>query len=218
MTSAMAGPFAALVAGLVTSLHCAGMCGPIACSTCVRSNGEGSLSAAALYHGTRLISYGVLGLLAGWIGRAVSDVLLLGTARWLTWAFVVFFVVVATGLDKRMRIPLAGAWMAKCLGSHDTAPVRSAILGSLTPFIPCGPLYMIVAAAALSGSALTGAMVLVAFAAGTVPLMFALQSQYFRLGAKFSPLTLDRLRRVLAAVSVGLLLYRGSMDPTLLCR
>ncbi|MEI8310980.1 MAG: sulfite exporter TauE/SafE family protein [Verrucomicrobiota bacterium] len=218
MTSGVAGPLAALVAGLVTSLHCSGMCGPLACAACVKSNGAGSLTAAAFYHGSRIISYGVVGLLAGWIGRAVSDVLLLGTARWLTWAFVVFFVVVATGLDKRMRIPLAGAWMAKCLGSQDTAPVRATILGALTPFIPCGPLYMIVAAAALSGSALSGATVLVAFAAGTVPLMFALQSQYFRFGSRLSPLALDRVRRVLAAVSVGLLLYRGASDPTILCQ
>ena len=28
------GPMAALMAGLVTSLHCAGMCGPLACAAC----------------------------------------------------------------------------------------------------------------------------------------------------------------------------------------
>lgn len=218
MTPTMTGPLAALVAGLVTSLHCVGMCGPLACSTCVRSHGAGSLSASAFYHGARMISYGMLGLLAGWMGRAVSDILLLGTARWITWAFVGFFVVVATGLDKRLRIPLTGEWMAKCLGSQDSAPVRSAILGTLTPFIPCGPLYLIVAAAALSGSAFTGMLVLVAFCLGTIPLMFALQSQYFRLGKKLSPLALDRIRRVLAVVSVGVLLYRGSGDPSQLCR
>ena len=77
---------------------------------------------------------------------------------------------------------------------------------------------MIVAAAALSGSCLSGAAVLISFAAGTVPLMFTLQSQYFHFGSRFSPVALDRLRRVLAAVSVGLLLYRGASDPALLCQ
>ncbi len=218
MNPAITGPLAALVAGLVTSLHCSGMCGPLACAACVKSSGAGSLVAASVYHLSRILSYGVVGLLAGGIGRVVSDVLLGGTTRWLTWAFVVFFVLVATGLDKRMRIPMAGAWMAKCLGPSDTVIFRAAMLGALTPFIPCGPLYLIVAAAALSGSAISGAAVLVAFAAGTVPLMFALQSQYFRLGSRFTPVVLDRLRRALAAVSVGLLLYRGMGDPNLLCR
>jgi len=218
MNTLIAGPFAALVAGLVTSLHCAGMCGPLACAVCLKSNGAGSLPAAAAYHGFRIISYGVVGLLAGLIGRAVADVLLGGTGRWLTWAFVVFFVFVATGLDKRIRFPLAGNWMAKCLGGRDATPVRAAMLGALTPLIPCGPFYLIVAAAALSGSAVSGAWVMLAFAAGTVPLIFALQSQYFRIGARFSPGLLDRLRRALAVVSIGLLVYRGAADSCPLCQ
>jgi len=212
------GPVAALVAGLVTSLHCAGMCGPLACAACVRKNGSGSLAAAAAYHAFRIISYGIVGLLAGLIGRVVSDVLLGGTTRWVTWAFVVFFVLVATGLDKRMRFPPAGKWMAGCLGASDGVFVRAALLGTLTPFIPCGPLYLVVAAAALSGSALSGAAVLLAFAAGTVPLMFALQSQYFRMGSRWSPATLDIVRRALALVSIVLLVYRSTADPSLLCQ
>jgi len=218
MTAAAMGPAAALFAGLLTSLHCAGMCGPLACAACARSHGPGSLSAAASYHACRLLSYTVVGFLAGWIGRAVSDVLLGGTTRWLTWAFVVFFVLVATGLDKRLTLPLAGRWMSACLGMGDAAPLRAAILGTLTPFIPCGPLYLIVAAAALSGSAVSGGLVLLAFGAGTVPLMLALQSQLFRFGTRFSPLTLDRLRRGLAAASVALLVYRGMGNPAFLCR
>jgi len=213
-----AGPTAALVAGLVTSLHCAGMCGPLACAACVRSGGAGSLAAAFAYHGARIVSYSVIGLLAGLAGRAVSDVLLGGTTRWLTWAFVIFFILVATGLDRRLRLPVAGEWMAGILAPGDAVFVRAAALGALTPFIPCGPLYLIVAAAALSGSAASGAAVLAAFALGTVPLMLALQSQYFRFGARFSPAVLDRARRLLAAVSVGLLLYRGLGDPGTLCQ
>jgi len=218
MNPAVSGPVAALVAGLLTSLHCVGMCGPLACAACARPGGPGSLSAAAAYHACRLLSYTVVGFLAGLIGRAVSDALLGGTARWLTWAFVVFFVLVATGLDKRLTLPLAGRWMSACLGTGDAAPLRAAVLGLLTPFIPCGPLYLIVAAAALSGSAASGAIVLLAFGAGTVPLVFALQSQFFRVGARFSPLTLDRVRRALAAASVALLVYRGMGNPAFLCR
>ena len=60
---------AALVAGLATSLHCAGMCGPIACGlgTLAKSEGE-RLTAASLYHGTRLVSYGIIGAVCGALG------------------------------------------------------------------------------------------------------------------------------------------------------
>lgn len=210
------GPLAALLAGFLTSLHCAGMCGPLACAVCSKNNG--SPATAALYNASRVLSYSVVGFLAGWIGRAVSDVLLGGATRWLTWAFVVFFVIVATGLDKRMRIPLAGAWMGRCLGGSDAGLLRASLLGALSPFIPCGPLYLIFAAAAFSGSAAAGATILFAFALGTVPLMYALQSQYFRIGATFSPATLDIARRMLAAVSVALLVYRGTGDFPVICQ
>ena len=218
MAATIAGPLAALVAGLITSIHCAGMCGPLACAACTKSQGSGSAPAALVYHGTRILSYGVLGLLAGSIGRAVSDVLLGGGTRWLTWAFVAFFVIVATGLDKRLRIPVAGAWMANALGGQDAVFARAAMLGTLTPFIPCGPLYLMLAASALAGSAWAGAAVMAAFAVGTVPLILGIQSQLFRMGARISPVGLERLRRALAAASVAVLIYRGLGDPAVMCQ
>lgn len=152
------------------------------------------------------------------VGRAVSDVLLAGGTRWLTWAFVAFFVIVATGLDKRLRIPVAGAWMANALGGQDAVFARAALLGTLTPFIPCGPLYLMLAASALAGSAWAGAAVMAAFAVGTVPLILGIQSQFFRMGARISPVGLERLRRALAAVSVAVLIYRGLGDPAVMCQ
>jgi sulfite exporter TauE/SafE len=83
-------------------------------------------------------------------------------------------------------------------------------LGFFTPLLPCAPLYFVVAAAALSGSAWSGATVMAAFGLGTIPLILALQSQYFLLGSRWSPQTMDYLRRGLALVSVILILVRGA--------
>ena len=60
----------ALLAGLVTSVHCAGMCGPIACGigTLARSEKE-RLIAATVYHGARLFSYSLIGAVCGMIGK-----------------------------------------------------------------------------------------------------------------------------------------------------
>jgi len=217
MSAADTGFFAAFVAGLVTSVHCLGMCGPLACAVCVKSSGAGSLSATAAYHGLRVFSYGVAGFFAGLVGRAVADVLFGGAGRWLTWAFVVFFVLVATGLDKRVRVPPVGSWMGRCLRAGGATPGRAGVLGFFTPLIPCGPLHLMIATAALSGSAISGAGVMLAFALGTVPLLLALQSQCFRVGAWGSPRVLDYFRRGLAVVCVGLLVHRGLADTCLFC-
>src|SRR5690606_35355217 len=60
------GPLTAFVAGLVTSLHCAVMCGPIALLLAPR-HGDGSsfLGVTAVYHGTRLLAITLGGALAG---------------------------------------------------------------------------------------------------------------------------------------------------------
>jgi sulfite exporter TauE/SafE len=55
---------AAVGAGLATSLHCIGMCGPLACALKVRP---------LEYHGSRLISYTITGGLAGAIGDPLVD-------------------------------------------------------------------------------------------------------------------------------------------------
>jgi sulfite exporter TauE/SafE len=63
----------------------------------------------------------------------------------------------------------------------------AAALGFATPLLPCGPLYFILAAALLAGSALRGAEFMLAFGLGTVPLLWLAQSQFHRLQARLSP-------------------------------
>jgi sulfite exporter TauE/SafE len=213
------GPLAALLAGLVTSLHCAGMCGPLACAACSRGGAAGNLAAALVYHGSRVVAYTLAGLAAGLVGRRLSDALLGGGTRWMTWLFVIFFLAVAVGLDKRLRLPLPKASLA-WIGTRAArcGPRTSAgVLGFFTPLLPCAPLYLVLAAAALSGSAAAGAGIMAAFALGTVPLLLFLQSRLLALGGICSPTTMDLLRRGLAAASVVLLLVRGTYTASTGC-
>lgn len=205
------GPLAALIAGAIASLHCVGMCGPAACAVCVRKNGEGRVVSALSYHASRLVSYTLAGLAAGVLGRQVAIFLSTGTLKGLTWVFIALFLLAALGLDKRFPLPALGNWTAAAAQSAlRLGPVaRPAALGLLTPFIPCMPLYVVVAAAALSGSWLAGGAIMASFALGTVPLMLALQSQYLRLGTRLSPQKMEFLRRGLSAVCVAMLAYRA---------
>lgn len=207
----LTGPVAALAAGLITSLHCAGMCGPLACSACARSQGGGGLRAALGYHAARVVSYALVGLAGGLLGRRLADALSGGATRWITWLFVLFFLAVVVGLDKKLRVPLPRsglAWLTAA--SARCGPrTRAGVLGFFTPLLPCAPLYLVVVAAALSGSAWSGGAIMAAFALGTIPLLLLLQSQVLFFGTRWSPGTMDLLRRGLALASVVLLVMRG---------
>src|SRR5690554_435655 len=64
--------FSAVILGLVSSLHCVGMCGPIAMMLPVdRQNKARKTLQIILYHLGRLLSYGFLGLIFGLIGRSL---------------------------------------------------------------------------------------------------------------------------------------------------
>lgn len=200
--AAVNSPAAAFAAGLVTSLHCAGMCGPLACALLpVRAGAASAQTVAATYHGARLGAYGLLGAIAGGVGAAPLGWVAGAAARWLPWFTVFLFVSLALGWERHLpRIP----WLARVLGRvhgwargmHRTK--AAAILGFATPLLPCGPLYFLLALALLSGSAVRGATWLLAFGCGTLPLLWLAQSRLGRVQTLLSPRGVARLRIGLA--------------------
>jgi uncharacterized protein len=84
----------------------------------------------------------------------------------------------------------------------------AAALGLATPFLPCGPLYFLVALALLSGSSLRGVEFMLAFGLGTVPLLWLAQSQFHWVRQKLSPLWLNRTRIALALVTAATIGWR----------
>jgi hypothetical protein len=205
-------PSAALLAGLVTSLHCAGMCGPLACVLMpVRGDRADAHTVSSAYHLTRLMGYTLLGALVGGLGRLPLSLLSQPVLRWLPWLMVLFFVGLAFQWDRYLpKLTALGRWWPRL---HAWLRGRSRIqtaagLGFATPLLPCGPLYFILAAALLAGSALRGAEFMLAFGLGTVPLLWLAQSRFHWLQARLSPRWLGRLRVTLALIAALLIGWR----------
>lgn len=208
------GPGTALVAGLVTSLHCAGMCGPLACALMPAGNRAGEAdpqTVSTVYHATRLGGYAVLGALAGALGRWPLALLDSAALRYLPWLLVLFFVAVALRFDQRLpRWPVLGRIYSRLAtrlrgGSRLKA---AAWLGLATPLLPCGPLYFLLSLALLSGSAVQGAETLLAFGLGTVPLLWLAQLNFHWLRARLGPVWLGRARTVLAVAVAAVIAWR----------
>lgn len=210
--AAVNSPSAAFIAGLVTSLHCAGMCGPLACSLLpVRGDRSDAPTVGTVYHLSRLAGYGLLGALAGGLGRAPLTWISQSALRWLPWILVVFFVALALRWDRHLpKIAALGrlTWKLQAWLRGRSRVQAAAALGFATPLLPCGPLYFIVALAMLSGSAVRGVEVMLAFGLGTVPLLWLAQSQFHWVRQKLSPLWLGRVRVTLALTTAALIGWR----------
>jgi len=102
--------------------------------------------------------------------------------------------------------PIAHAWTARLLRAQRTRPpiARAAATGLLTTLLPCGWLYAFVATAAAAGSAAGGALVMLAFWAGTLPVLVALGVGVQRLAGP--------LARRLPAVSAMLVVALGLLS------
>ncbi|MDP2138060.1 MAG: sulfite exporter TauE/SafE family protein [Candidatus Didemnitutus sp.] len=206
------GPGTAFIAGLVTSLHCVGMCGPLACALMPATRDKyDPQTISTVYHLSRLAGYGVLGALAGGVGRLPLTWLSADVARYLPWLLVLFFVAVAVRFDQRLpRVAVLGRayqWVSTRLRGRSRLS-SAAALGVATPLLPCGPLYFLVSLALLSGSALRGAETLLAFGLGTVPLLWLAQTNFHWLRAKFGPVWLSRAQTILALAIAAVLVWR----------
>ncbi len=185
---------AMLLAGLAGGVtHCAGMCGPFVMAQTMQS---GSKSFQLLpYHLGRAVGYAALGAAAGGaVGLASLGLSRSLLAVPLTVSAVLMLVQAASSLPlpPRLRMHLAqppipimaplGRLMRATPG-----PRRGFLIGLLLSALPCGLLYAALAAAAASGSALAGAIAMLAFVAGTAPALtgVALLGRFFgrRFGA-----------------------------------
>jgi uncharacterized protein len=217
-------PAAAFVAGLVTSLHCAGMCGPLACLiTPAKGERVDASLVHSAYHGSRLAAYGVLGAVAGAAGAAPAAFFDAPVVRALPWVMVVYFVFVAFKLGHRLpRLALLGRVQLALRGWVRGRPATqvAAAMGAATPLLPCGPLYFIIAMAGFAGSAVRGAELLLAFGLGTVPLLWLAQANVGWLRARLTPVALGRARTGLALAAALVIVWRlrgdlGYVGPSL---
>lgn len=158
------------VIGLFTSLHCVGMCGAIHIAGSILPFGTAKQRYVRplLYNAGRVVSYTVIGGIAGLIGQVLTPSaraqgLILGLAS------VFLFLV---GLSMLGLMPNPSRWFSRTQGCHPAKKSSSAfVTGLLNGLMPCGPLQAMQIYAVGTASLWMGALSMFLFALGTVPLM-----------------------------------------------
>ena len=204
--------YTALVAGLVTSLHCVAMCGPLSCAfTPTRAEDASPHLVLTSYHLAKLFAYMLVGALAGAFGGVALNYVQHSWLNYLPWVLVIFFVVVAFRLDRFFPKP---TWLGRYYRKLSmrfarlSKPVAAGLIGFASPLLPCGPLYMIFGLALFSGSAAKGAEFAAGFGIGTMPLLWLAQSQFMRIQGRASAVWLSRLQRSAALLAALVIMWR----------
>src|SRR3974390_3444908 len=163
---------AAITLGLIGSLHCAGMCGPLAVALPASGNSRMAfLSGRLAYNIGRIFTYCWLGVVFGLVGHTLT---LAGVQRWVSIALGLVLLVglissrklalwrPVTALVERLKSRMANLLRRRSFISRLS-------LGILNGLLPCGLVYVACAGAVATGGLLSGVQYMAGFGLGTVP-------------------------------------------------
>jgi sulfite exporter TauE/SafE len=186
---ALPGLLAALfVTGLVSGVHCLGMCGGIVAAFSARRaipvRAATDWGRQIVFNLGRISAYAAAGAAAGALGGAAAFVAGAAPAQAVLYLLANLMLVLVglylAGAGRWLaRIEAAGAplWRrlqphaARLLGARTLPRIYAA--GLVWGFLPCGLVYGALAAAAFAGSPAAGAAAMLAFGAGTLPNLLA---------------------------------------------
>lgn len=209
------------VAGVLASLHCVGMCGPIVLAYSLPGKTGPTKTVLHLaYNGGRVLSYTLLGALGGALGMGLYGVEGIGSYV----AIVAGVLVVVAGLFMMGVLPVP-AVLVNGVGGRALRRLHGALLkkkstgsklllGGLTPLLPCGMLYAMLFKAAAEGSAVGGATTMAVFGAGMVPALGLMGSLTSFISGKVRRRA-DILMASTFILLGGILLMRGFQVPYL---
>ncbi|MDX2152354.1 MAG: sulfite exporter TauE/SafE family protein [Bryobacteraceae bacterium] len=213
--------FAPLGLGVVSSLHCAGMCGPIVLAYTLPIERRRRLPLHLAYNAGRIATYAILGAVAGTLGGGMVTVgRMAGLERQA--AILTGILMIAAGI-------LAGGWLPKTglvrigagPGVHGALSrafgrfvrqggVRSKFaLGATMGLLPCGMVYAALVQAMSTSNALAGALSMALFGAGTSASLLAIGLLSGTVSARFG-----RYSTAVASLSVialgAIVIWRGA--------
>ena len=186
----------AFVTGFLGSGHCLGMCGGIVTALSISSPGrKGGPLFHLLYNAGRLITYGVIGLLVGWLGSLMAYTSSFeGITQWLLVGTDLFIIIIGLGTAGAfrrfnvMQLEFGGPVrsLTKAVSGIRKLPacLSSLPLGLIFGFLPCGFLYAMAITAAQTAEPTRAALVMIFFGLGTVPALLVFGSAAQWLGSK----------------------------------
>jgi len=205
----------ALSLGFLGSFHCVGMCGPLVLSLpLVSSNKFSQATALTLYHFGRSLTYAILGVVFGGIGQGMY---LLPAQRFISLGFGVLIIIYlffyTFQKKKNILSVFVNSLMQNVKQKLSVYFKRKGVLnmlsiGMLNGLLPCGLVYVALAAATVSAGFLHGGIFMFLFGVGTLPLMLTVSLIGASLNLKFR-LRLQKAAPIVWSLMAVLLILRG---------
>lgn len=200
----------ALLLGLTGSLHCIGMCGPIAMLIQGKNRNQLILN-RVLYNLGRTATYVTMGIVVGFFGKII---------QWGGWqgkisialGLLIFVVLLIPAIQKlflpslsRLVLKLKNAFTSQL---QSRRPFSSTLTGMLNGFLPCGLVYASLAVALIQNSPWESAVVMALFGLGTLP-MLLLAAYSWQAMKSAIPFSSAKLQTAMLVIVALVMIWRG---------
>lgn len=171
----------AFIIGLAGSLHCVGMCGPIAMALPIRRDAGtwNLLGGRVLYNLGRVTTYSVLGIIFGIFGKGLALAGLQQTVSIVMGVMLLLTALLSVNWEQHInRITGIGKLSLKVkqgLGKYLKVSSNKSLytIGLLNGLLPCGFVYIGIVGSISMGTVWGGSAYMALFGLGTLPLMLA---------------------------------------------
>ena len=187
------------ITGLLTSIHCISMCGAINIVATYNKENKFSIKKSLLYNIGRIISYTIIGGLIGLIGNiitvndTINGIIIILTS--------LVMILMSLNMMNIINFKLPHIKLKY-------KPNNSFLIGLLNGLMPCGPLQSMQLYALSTGSFFKGALSMLAFSLGTLPLMLSV-GIFLSIFSKDKKILLNKIASVLILILSLSMLNRG---------
>lgn len=205
----------AFLLGLLGSFHCIGMCGPIALALPQHEGRENlKFISAVLYNLGRVITYSIIGVVFGIIGKGLFIGGLQQVVSILTGSIIILIVIFPLIVPSKLRQASALQFSFFRNAFSKAFKMKSFfayfLLGLINGLLPCGFVYIALSAAMLTGDIISGSMFMFFFGLGTIPAMLSMSllGSFANIGLR------NKIKKTIPYISVfiGLLLILRGLN------
>ena len=214
------------VIGLITSVHCIAMCGGINLSQTLQKDTSTEISKVMFrntleYNIGRVVSYTVIGGVLGAVGALAGIGSSLQTSTLFQGILKLFagIIMVVMGVNmlgifpglRRLAVHIPN-FNKKTKQKSGRKPRTPFFIGLCNGLMPCGPLQSMQVVALASGNPLAGALSMLCFSLGTVPLMLGFGSVVSMLGKRFTRQVLKAGAILVVVMGLSMMVQGGTLS------
>ena len=166
----------ALILGVISNLHCIGMCGPISMAIPFdRSSKLYLIIGIIQYNFGRILIYSIFGVIVGFIGLGIQFVGILQSLSIIAGFGIVLYAwrkILFTGaFFDQFRITFIQRFTSRNMGKiiKSQSHFKFFLFGTLNGLLPCGMVYTALITSIIAGSPFNSGLTMLFFGIGTMP-------------------------------------------------